>query len=312
MAVTEVGEDLFLVDLHEAGRPFRSSAYIIRGPEPTLIETGSSNCFTYVADGLKTLGYAPVDLKHIVVTHVHLDHAGGAGRMMEAAPYAVLHANRRATPHLIDPTRLEAGSRAVYGSALESLFGAILPVPHDRVQVQEDGSILELGNGRRLTFYDTPGHAKHHSCIWDNVTRGIFSGDMVGIRYRFEGVGDNVIYGFPTTSPPDFDPEVMLASLDRLQAMNPNVIYHTHFGPTAPASEAFAFTRRGIFAIQQILDRLPDDATAQMAEEELRAYLSKDLEGRTHLDDLSDLALDIYLNAQGMIVYKQKKKAGKL
>ncbi|MCL5971570.1 MAG: MBL fold metallo-hydrolase [Firmicutes bacterium] len=306
--MTEVGEDLFLVDLHEAGRPFRSSAYIIRGPEPTLIETGSSNCFTYVVDGLKMLGYSPADLKHIVVTHVHLDHAGGAGRMMEASPHAMLHAHRRAAPHLIDPTRLEAGSRAVYGSALESLFGAILPVPHDRVQVQEDGSVLDLGHGRRLTFYDTPGHAKHHSCIWDNVTRGIFSGDTVGIRYRFAGVDADVIYGFPTTTPPDFDPEVMLESLDRLQAMNPDVIYHTHFGPTSPASEAFAFTRRGILVIQQILDRLPDDATPEMAEEELRAYLSKDVEHWTHRgDDLSDLALDIYLNAQGMIVYKQKK-----
>ena len=313
MAVFEVGENLFVVDLFEGARPFRSSAYFIRGPEPTLIETGSSNGHTYLIDGLKELGYTPQDLKHIVVTHAHLDHAGGAGLMMQSAPDAVLHAHPRAARHLIDPSRLDAGTRAVYGNAMDALYGPLLPVPSDRVVVQEDGSVLELGNGRNLTFYDTPGHAKHHMCVFDNVTRGIFSGDTVGIRYWPQRTGWDFFFGFPTTSPSDFDPDVMLASLDKLERLNPEVVYHTHFGPTRPAAQAFDFSRRGVYAIQNIIAGLKDDADPSLVEQQLLEHMKHEVAHLAHpVEDFSELGLDINLNAQGIIVYMQKKKAGKL
>lgn len=313
MSVLEVGDNLFALDLFEDGHPFRTSAYVIRGPEPTLIETGSSASHASLLGGLQALGYEPDDIRHVIVTHVHLDHAGGAGMFMEVAPHAILHAHPKGARHLIDPGRLEEGVRAVYGDVMDTLYGAIIAVPSHRVRIQEDLSTLDLGEGRVLTFYDSPGHAKHHFCVWDNVTRGIFSGDTIGIHYRQAGTGWDFDYGFPTTSPSDFDPDVMLKTLDRLEALEPEVVYHTHFGPTRPAADAFLFSRKGIRAIQAMIARLSDDATPETAAIMLRAYLIHDMiEGGHRVPSLDPLALDINLDSQGMIVYMQKKKAGKL
>lgn len=313
MSVFEVGDNIFGLDLFEDGKPFRTSAYVIRGPEPTLIETGSTASHTYLVQGLEELGYHPEDLRHVIVTHVHLDHAGGAGMLMQRASNALVHAHPKAARHLIDPGRLEDGVRAVYGDVMDELYGPILAVPSNRVKIQEDLSTLDLGEGRVLTFYDSPGHAKHHFCVWDNMTRGIFSGDTIGVRYRHEGTGWDFDYGFPTTSPSDFDPDVMLSTLDRLEALEPEVIYHTHFGTTRPAAEAFRFSRKGVHAIRGMIARLADDATPETAATMLRAYLAHDIATSGHpVSQMDALALDIDLNSQGMIVYMQKKKAGKL
>lgn len=313
MSVFEVGDNLFGLDLFEDGKPFRTSAYVIRGHEPTLIETGSSTSHSYLLQGLEELGYTPEDLRHVIVTHVHLDHAGGAGMFMQAASNAMLHAHPKAARHLIDPGRLEEGVRAVYGDVMDDMYGPILPVPSNRVKIQKDLSTLDLGQGRILTFYDSPGHAKHHFCVMDNVTRGIFSGDTIGIHYRKERTGWGFDYGFPTTSPSDFDPDVMLATLDRLEALAPEVVYHTHFGPTRPARDAFQFSRRGIHAIQGMLARLPDDASPETAAIMLRAFLARDIAEVGHpVDQMDDLALDIDLDSKGMVVYMQKRKTGKL
>jgi glyoxylase-like metal-dependent hydrolase (beta-lactamase superfamily II) len=261
--------------------------------------------------GLKEAGVKPEDLDHIILTHVHLDHAGGAGQMMEKSPKALMHVHPRGARHLIDPSRLDQGARAVYGGEMEALFGELKPVAAQRVVSEEDGQKLHLGR-HTLTFYHTPGHAKHHMCIWDDVTHSIFSGDTVGIRYRPEYTGWDFVYGFPTTSPVDFDPDVMLESLDKMEALRPERIFHTHFGETKPAQQAFDFSRRGVHYIQALLQQLPDTADYPMIQQALSQIIAQDAERQGHkVANVDPLALDIMLDSQGILVYIQKK-AGKL
>ncbi len=312
MAVFAISNNLFGIDLFEEGRPGRSSAYFIRSLEPILVETGSARSHESLVEGLAELGARPSDLRHIVITHVHLDHAGGVGQMMEAAPEAILHCHPRAARHVIDPSRLEAGARAVYGEQMSSLFGPLKPVPQERVAVHEDETVLDTKD-RELVFYDTPGHAKHHTCVVDTATRGLFSGDTVGIRYAKVYTGWDFDYGFPTTTPSDFDPDVMLATLDRLQALDVERVYHTHYGVTDPASAAFTFSRRGIRAIQGILPGLNPESPLSQVQQALERAVAEDLESIGHpVSNVSPVGMDIVLNSQGILVYLQKKAAGKL
>ncbi|MCY0878287.1 MAG: MBL fold metallo-hydrolase [Firmicutes bacterium] len=310
MATFRAADEVYGIDLFEEGRPGRSSAYLIRGREPILVETGSANSQEALWSGLAELGVGPEDLRHVVVTHVHLDHAGGAGQTMARATKALLHCHPRAARHLADPRRLEAGARAVYGERLDAMFGPILPVAADRIVVHEDESALKTRD-RILRFYDTPGHAKHHTCVVDEATRGIFSGDTIGIRYVPSYTGWDFVYGFPTTTPSDFDPEVMLETLDRLEALNLRAVYHTHYGVTEPAREAFQFSRRGLRRIQQILPLLSDASTYEEVAEALGRQVREDLASQGHPGvDVAPLALDLMLNSQGILVYLQKRAQG--
>ncbi|MCL4494840.1 MAG: MBL fold metallo-hydrolase [Firmicutes bacterium] len=312
MPIIDYGSDIYGIDLFEEGRPFRSTAYVIKDSEIALIDTGSAKSHQVLLDGLAELKLRAEDIDHLIMTHVHLDHAGGAGQMMQKSTRALLHAHPLAAEHLIDPARLEQGVRRVYGEQTTALFGPLMPVDKNRVLSRDDGEVLRLGR-RTLTFYHTPGHAKHHLCIGDDLGHAIFSGDMVGIRYHPGYTGWDFTYGFPTTSPGDFDPEVMLASLDRLQTLHPRRIFHTHFGVTEPADEAFDFCRRGVHYIQELIGRLPANVTYELIYQALSQIIAQDLQRLGHkVSNTDPLAVDMMLNSQGILVYIQKKEAGKL
>lgn len=310
--IFEVGDDIYGIDLFEEGRPYRSSAYLIRDTQLTLVETGSARSHEKLIEGLKELGVSPRDLCHVVVTHVHLDHSGGAGQLMALAPEATLHCHPRAARHLIDPSRLSEGARAVYGNGLDQIFGSLQPVPADRVVSHEEGTTLELAR-RQLIFLDTPGHAKHHTSVVDTGSRGLFSGDMVGIRYHPGYTGWPFVYGFPSTTPSDFDPDVMLKTLDRLQRWELSAVYHTHYGVTRPSADAFAFSRHGVEIIQSVMSGLSSDASLAEIQARLQAAIERDLKGKGRgTFSVTALALDLMLNSQGIRVYLQKRAAGKL
>ncbi len=312
MSVFQAADNVLGIDLYEEGRPGRSSAYLIQCREPVLVETGSARSHDALLTGLAELDMRPEDIRHIIVTHVHLDHAGGVGQMMEVAPEAILHCHPRAARHMIDPSRLISGAKAVYGDQMESMFGSLKPVPQERVAIQTDETVLDTGD-RELIFYDTPGHAKHHCCVVDSMSRGIFSGDTVGIRYTRVYTGWDFEYGFPTTTPSDFDPDVMLDTLDRLWNLNLSRVYHTHFGVTEPAQLAFDFSRRGVEAIKNFLPQLSTESSLEQVEATLRGAIANDLrkQGRPPVD-VSALGFDVALNSQGILVYLQKRAAGKL
>ncbi|MBL0386576.1 MBL fold metallo-hydrolase [Tumebacillus sp. ITR2] len=307
----DLGFGVSLIDLQESGEKGRTGAYIVRGESKTaLIEVGSSHAAQTILDNIAAMGLQPTDIDYVIVTHIHLDHSGGVGYILPQFPNATVVCHPRAARHLIDPTRLIAGASAVYGEDLERIFGTILPVPEERVLALADGETLDLG-GRTLTFYDTPGHARHHCSIHDSGSEGIFTGDTVSIRYVPELTGWDFACLFPSTSPSEFDRDAVFQTVERLQKLHAKRIYHTHFGVTEPATYAFERTLKTVadydaFSREMFRPGLPWEDLAERIREYIRADLA---EHGHHVHDLSGIELDIRLNAQGMLFVLEKEHA---
>ncbi|OYY94956.1 MAG: MBL fold metallo-hydrolase [Hydrogenophilales bacterium 28-61-23] len=202
---------------------------IVERGRAAIVDTGTNAAVPHTLAALAGLGVAPEAVDFVIVTHVHLDHAGAAGAFLAACPNAKLVAHPRGARHLIDPSKLVRGSIAVYGEAVfHALYGEIVPAPVERVIEADDGFVLDF-NGRRLEFIDTPGHARHHFCIHDLASNSLFTGDTFGISYREFDV-DGRPFIFPTTTPVQFEPDALHASIDRLIARNAAAAYLTHYG----------------------------------------------------------------------------------
>jgi glyoxylase-like metal-dependent hydrolase (beta-lactamase superfamily II) len=248
-------------------------------------------------------------------THVHLDHAGGAGALLRELPRARLVIHPRGARHMIDPSRLIAGATAVYGpGAMRATYGEIAPVPEARVVVADvapDRDFELMLGGRRLQFIDAPGHARHHCAIWDEASRGWFTGDVFGLSYReFDDAEGN--YLIPTTSPVQFDPEAWNATLDRLLGKSPAHVYLTHYGRVDTVQTLARGLREGLAAYQRI-------ARAHAPAPDRHARLYADLMDY-HLEQLRRrdnplpeararelLDIDVEVNAQGLEVWLDRQ-----
>jgi glyoxylase-like metal-dependent hydrolase (beta-lactamase superfamily II) len=227
---TEVAPGVFLVDTAYLW-PNLAACYVLRGRDSAaIVETGTFQTVPRLLAALQQIGLDREAVSHVIVTHVHLDHAGGAGALMGALPRATLVAHPRGARHLVDPARLWAGTVGVYGEeATRTLYGPPVPVAADRVVEAPDGFSLDLG-ARRLRFLDAPGHAKHHFVVLDEATRGFFTGDSFGLSYRETDGGPNGPLFFASTTPVQFDPPALHATLDRMLAERPERVYLTHYG----------------------------------------------------------------------------------
>jgi glyoxylase-like metal-dependent hydrolase (beta-lactamase superfamily II) len=214
-----------------AGYQGITAGYLIRSSRPCLVETGTSTSAPVVRAALAALGIGPDDLATVVVTHIHLDHAGGAGDMAAAYPGAEVVVHEKGARHLTDPSRLLASARMVYGDALDVLFGGMVPVQASRLRTLDDVGVVDLGDGRRLESYYSPGHARHHVGLLDSLSGDLYVGDAAGIY--IPETGDLR----PATPPPDFDLGVALASIARFAALGPSRLLFSHYGPLLdPAS----------------------------------------------------------------------------
>jgi glyoxylase-like metal-dependent hydrolase (beta-lactamase superfamily II) len=229
--ITPLGHEVFQIDTRMAGNDGITAAYLIRSDRPCLVETGTAPSAPVVRDALAQLGIAAGDLATVVVTHIHLDHAGGAGDIAALYPGAQIVVHQRGARHLADPSRLMAGARLVYGDALDHFFGVLAPVPADRIVALEDTGTVDLGGGRRLDSYYSPGHAKHHVGLVDSDTGDLYTGDAAGV-YLPE-TGDLR----PATPPPDFDLETALASVARFAALRPTRLLFSHYGPVTEVAQ---------------------------------------------------------------------------
>jgi len=220
--------------------PLVAACYLLETDDAlALIEVGSNSSVERILKVIESRGRSPDEVSHLIVTHVHLDHAGGAGELMTRLPNAQFVVHPHGARHMIDPSRLEASARSVYGDdAFNAMYGTLIPIPAERVTTMEDGDSLLVG-GRRLSFMDTPGHARHHFCIWDEQTSGWFTGDTFGLSYRGLDTA-NGAFIFPTTTPTQFDPETLIASIDRLLENSPEYMYLTHFGRIGDVSQVAA------------------------------------------------------------------------
>ena len=229
--VTPLGHEVFQIDTRMAGYEGITAGYLIRGDRPCLVETGTAPSAPVVRDALAALGIGPADLATVVVTHIHLDHAGGAGDIAAMFPAAQIAVHQRGARHLADPSRLMAGARMVYGAALERLFGVLAPVPAERIVALDDTGTVDLGGGRRLDSHYSPGHAKHHVGLVDSDTGDLYVGDAAGVY--MPDTGDVR----PATPPPDFDLAAALASVRRFAALRPARLLFSHYGPVDQVSE---------------------------------------------------------------------------
>jgi len=212
------------IDTQMIGLDLVTSAYLLRGDEPALVETGPTTSSVPVTEGLDRLGIGPADLAHVVVTHIHLDHAGGVGTLAKRYPGATIWVHERGAPHMVDPTRLVSSTARVYGEeTTRAYFGDVEPVPAGRVRAVGDGDVIPLG-GRSLDVVYTPGHASHHVALVDSQTGGVFVGDALGIHLP------DVKVLRPATPPPDVDVEVAVRSVERIRERARSVLFLSHYG----------------------------------------------------------------------------------
>ncbi len=223
--VTPLGGDVYEIDTRMAGYSGITAGYLILGDRPCLVETGTSTSAPVVRDALSSLGVGPDDLATVVVTHIHLDHAGGVGDIANHYPSAEIVVHEKGARHLADPSRLMASAKMVWGDKLDVLFGTLAPTDAARIRALGDTGTVDLGNGRTLASHYSPGHAKHHVGLLDSLTGDLYVGDAAGV-YLPE-TGDLR----PATPPPDFDLDVALGSIALFTALKPQRLLFSHYGP---------------------------------------------------------------------------------
>ncbi|WP_047981525.1 MBL fold metallo-hydrolase [Ornithinibacillus contaminans] len=301
----------YVIDGFDMGIPVRTGTYVLAEKELTIIETGPSPSIQYVKAGLEELGYTLDQVKYIIVTHIHLDHAGGAGFLLKDCPNATIIVHPRGKRHLIEPRKLAAGARAIYGESFSDFFDPIVPIPEDRLVEKSEGDTLAIGPDCVLRFLNTPGHAKHHFSIYDPVTNGMFTGDTVGIRYE-QLTREGIDLFLPTTSPNHFDPTAMQESIERMLEMNLDYIYYGHFGMTEKTTialhhvlewlEIFVEEGQQVFSEGKSYDVLADRLFNRV----------KDHLRQLHFPDEHPvyvlINLDMQVSSLGIIDYLQKLK----
>ena len=284
---------------------------MIHNGRAAFIDTGTGNTVPYLLDVLKQKNLCLEDVDYVIPTHVHLDHAGGAGLLMSKLPNAKLVIHPRGAAHMVNPQKLIIGATAVYGEEnFKQCFGEVLPIDEQRVIVAKDNSSLELA-GRELRFIDTPGHARHHFCIYDEFSEGIFTGDTFGLSYRELDDKDGAFI-LPTTSPVQFEPDAWQNSLTRLLSFNPKNMYLTHFGRITEVERLAQELRSDINQYAEIAQKLlhADDRRKKIINA-LTKFLQQRLSNRNVTADMEAqtrfLRPDLELNAAGLEVWLDRQ-----
>ncbi|WP_456373683.1 MBL fold metallo-hydrolase [Thiolapillus sp.] len=301
-------------------RPGHTACYLLHDAgELALIDTGTSNNIKALLHTLRNLGFSPSQVRWILPTHVHLDHAGGAGALLDACDNAILATHHRGLPHLIDPQKLEQGALAVYGEELFArAFGRVIPADEQRCQALHDDDRIPLGR-HELLFVDTPGHANHHGCFFHEPKGNLYTGDTFGLHYDALD-HDGQAWLMATTTPVAFDPELWLKSLDRMMALQPKRVCLTHFGPLENPARWQPVLRESIQDHVNIALEEEREYDRQGRQQRLAVALMNQALSRLrrHNPDLDEemarqlLQDDIRLNSQGLEVWlarRAKKRA---
>lgn len=310
----EVAPGVILVDTGYV-TPDRAAAWIVHGKSSAaVIETGHGGAVPRILAALAAHGLSRDDVSHVVVTHVHLDHAGGAGALLRELPRARLVVHPRGARHLVDPSRLAAATMEVYGEeAFRRLYGELVPAPAARVVEAPDGLALDLGD-RPLRLLDAPGHSRHHLVVHDVASRGFFTGDAFGLAYA-ETAGPGGPLMFPTTTPSQLDPPAYHRTVERMLAEAPERMYLVHFGMVEGDVAVFAADlRRGLDEhLRRALAVPPGpgrhrallSSLEEQVVEEVRRHRSPVDPARA----IAVLADDLELNAQGLEVWLDARSA---
>jgi len=280
-------------------------SYVIAGKdELAVIDPGPASTADALLSALREAGFDPGNVTHLLLTHIHLDHAGAVGTLMSHMPKAKVHVYSKGAPHLIDPTKFLASATRIYGERMHELWGDVLPVPEERVDIIYDGDVLKIAN-RRLEVHYAPGHAVHHVIFFDVHSGELFAGDAAGVRLQ------GIDYVRPPTPPPDLDLEAWSHTIDKLKQLRPDVIYLAHFGPVHLPVKHLERLREKLFSWGDfVLGAMRDGKGENEIAEMLEKYANADLlraSGNERSLKRYDLSASYLMSVQGYIRYWRKK-----
>jgi glyoxylase-like metal-dependent hydrolase (beta-lactamase superfamily II) len=280
-------------------------SYVMAGNgELAIIDPGPASTADALLSALCETGFDPDNVTHLLLTHIHLDHAGGVGAMLPAMPKAKVYVHTKGAPHLIDPTKFLASASCVFGERMQELWGETHPIPADRIRVLGDGAILNIA-GRRLEVHYAPGHAVHHVVFYDVHAGDLFAGDAAGMRLL------GVDYVRPPTPPPDMDLEVWSNTINKLKRLRPDVLYLAHFGPVdMPIKHLERLRERLYFWGDLVLGAMRDGKDEGEIITQLSAYADVDLiraAGNNRAVKRYELGASYAMCVQGLMRYWQKK-----
>ncbi|HEX6541316.1 MAG TPA: MBL fold metallo-hydrolase [Ktedonobacterales bacterium] len=304
----QLADDLWLIDTQFQGERDIIASYLLVGRDGlALVDVGSAASMNQLLAGIRAAGFDPADITHLLLTHVHLDHAGASGPLARELPRAQVYVHRIGAPHLIDPSRLISSATRIYGDRMEMLWGRMEPVPESRLVIMDDGDEIAVGN-RRLRALYTPGHAVHHIALFDEAHKVAFPGDVAGVS--IEGIG----FVRPPTPPPDLSLEDWEASINRLEALRLERLYLPHFGEIHNVTEHLADLRQRLYGWGEIalagLRAGKDDAAiatdfARAADPLIAGYAQRSADPATAIQRY-ELATNYLMSAQGYMRYYRK------
>ena len=303
--IQQLEPDLFQIDHELQGVPRTIASYLLTdGDDLTLIETGPATTMETLLGGVRAAGFDPERITRLVVTHIHLDHAGAAGALLRRLPRARLFVHRVGAPHMADPSRLLASATRIFEEDMERLWGQVLPVPEERMVVLDDGAEIRVGD-RTLKALHTPGHAPHHLAYHDPRSGAVFTGDVAAVRL------DGSHYLRPPTLPPEVDVELWRRSIARLRALRPRRLYLGHFGAVDDTEWHFdSVLARLYFLTGWVEARLAGEPDTRVIADEWLRREAEEVVAATGSDDLVEpyeLVVGSRMNVEGLARYLRKR-----
>lgn len=302
---TEIAQNIYVVDALDGGIVERTGIYIVKRDKIAIIDTCTSKAVPRILEALDELNIAREAVDYLIVTHVHLDHAGGAGLLLQSLPNATFYVHPKGARHLIDPSRLIDSARSVYGEQFNDLFDPIVPIPQERVVLAEHESRISMGEAD-FVFYDTPGHARHHISIYDEATNSMFVGDTTGVNFPvLTKAGYDIV--LPSTSPNQYNPDEMEASIVFYEKLALDRIFLGHYSKVEPPTHAYEQVRywAPIFLqrTEQAIAEAPD-APVDRLTELLFADIAEHAAQNGYTGELKQhIASDVIVSSQGLVHY---------
>jgi len=305
--VDEVAENIYMIDDQICSIPKLGSVYLLNEEKKALVDTGPPSSAGVVLEGIRKVGVKPEDINYVIATHIHLDHAGGAGVLLKDMPQAQVVVHHKGAKHLIDPAELLESALKALGAELIALQGEVAPVEPHRVQLVYDNDTVKLSDKQVLEFIDAPGHAEHELCIYERRNGGLFAGDALGL-YLAEG--EVLVEGHP---PPSFDLEACINTIQRLMKLNPSLIYFAHFGASDKVQEILQLAIDKIRYYGNMVAKAAEEDTLDEVTERMIAQVREELEPVRKVPPLYEFVIKNLIPSfiAGFMHYqKRKEKAG--
>ena len=301
--INEVAENIYMIDDQLYSIPKWGSVYLINEEKKALVESGPATSAKVVIDGIRGIGVKPENIDYIIVTHIHLDHAGGAGVLLKDMPQAQVVVHHRGARHLVNPGKLVSSVVEAQGKEAMARCGEVVPIKQERVQPVSDGDIIRLSDKQGLRFIDAPGHAPHELCIYESRNQGLFTGDAVAVS-----LAEGEVF-LPFQPPPDCDLEQNNNTIEKLMEVKAKVIYYSHFGVSNEVEEDLQLALDKLQVWHDIVVEAINEGTFDSVAEKLLAQARAELEPIREIEPLYDYVANIHLPlvAAGHIKYYREK-----